>query len=146
MSSFFIFIDGRRKNKITIDDEAGGCGVAAQLVVGHAGVLAFVFRVDSADGEPGHALVGVHLRRKVFAQPQELRNNNQHIAPGIQFFPFFQSSLLNGIFIIYLAASLPVDLKCTGRFRLAVEATFEGDRVAVTAAQVSQRLDDLRRR
>jgi hypothetical protein len=41
---------------------------------------------------------------------------------------------------------LPVDLKCTGRFRLAVEATFEGDRVAVTAAQVSQRLDDLRRR
>ena len=60
------------RDTITIDDEAGRCGVAAQLVVGHAGVLAFVFGVDAPDGEPCHALLALDLRRKVFAQPQQL--------------------------------------------------------------------------
>ena len=61
-----------KENRATIDDEAGRCGVAAQLVVGHAGVLAFVFGVDAPDEEPCHALVALDLRRKVFAQPQQL--------------------------------------------------------------------------
>ena len=43
-----------KKNKSrTINNEAGRCGTFSQLIVGHARVFAFVFGIDSLDGQSG---------------------------------------------------------------------------------------------